>query len=55
MATPGRLLRDGPLEEHFLGQIAVSFGIKRDRVLAHQWAGCCWLSSSAVVGDNGQR
>ena len=31
------LLRDGPLEEHFLGQIAVSFGIKSDRVLAHQW------------------
>jgi PhzF family phenazine biosynthesis protein len=31
------LLRDGPLEEDFLGQIAVSFGIKRDRVLAHQW------------------
>ena len=34
---PPPLLRDGPLEDHFLGQIAVSFGIKSDRVLAHQW------------------
>jgi predicted PhzF superfamily epimerase YddE/YHI9 len=30
-------MSSGPLDEHFVGQIAVSFGIKRDRVLAHQW------------------
>jgi len=31
------LVRDGPLEEDFVGQIAVAFGINRDRVLTHQW------------------
>ena len=31
------LVRDGPLGEQFLGQIAAAFGISRDRVLAHQW------------------
>jgi len=31
------LVRDGPLGEQFVGQIAAAFGINRDRVLAHQW------------------
>ena len=31
------LVRDGPLREQFVGQIAAAFGINRDRVLAHQW------------------
>ena len=31
------LVRDGSLEDEFAGQIAAAFGIKRDRVLAHQW------------------
>jgi PhzF family phenazine biosynthesis protein len=31
------LVRQGALEEGFVGQIAAAFGIKRDRILAHQW------------------
>jgi len=31
------LVRDGPLDEEYVGQIVAAFGIKRDRVLAHQW------------------
>ena len=31
------LVRDGPLGEQFVGQIATAFGINRDRVLARQW------------------
>ena len=29
--------RDGALDEEYGGQIIAAFGIKRDRVLAHQW------------------
>ena len=31
------LVRDGALDEEYVGQIVAAFGIKRDRVLAHQW------------------
>ena len=31
------LVRQGALEEGFVDQIAAAFGIKRDRILAHQW------------------
>ncbi|HEX5300051.1 MAG TPA: PhzF family phenazine biosynthesis protein [Streptosporangiaceae bacterium] len=31
------LIRHGPLDDEFLGQIVTAFGIRRDRVLAHQW------------------
>jgi len=31
------LIRDGALGEEFVGQIVAAFGIKRDRILAHQW------------------
>ncbi|MFD7713900.1 PhzF family phenazine biosynthesis protein [Streptomyces sp. NPDC059786] len=31
------LVRDGTLDEEHLDRIAAAFGIKRDRVLAHQW------------------
>ncbi|WP_404800329.1 PhzF family phenazine biosynthesis protein [Actinomadura rudentiformis] len=31
------LVRGGELEEEFVDQIVTAFGIKRDRVLAHQW------------------
>ena len=31
------LVRDGPLDEQYVGQIVAAFGINRDRVLAHQW------------------
>jgi PhzF family phenazine biosynthesis protein len=31
------LVRDGPLEDEFVGQIAAAFGIERDRIVAHQW------------------
>ena len=31
------MLRTGPLEDEFLDDITVAFGIKRDQVLAHQW------------------
>ncbi|MGY0064423.1 PhzF family phenazine biosynthesis protein [Streptomyces sp. LZ34] len=31
------LVRDGALDEEFVDQIVAAFGIKRDRVLAHQW------------------
>jgi PhzF family phenazine biosynthesis protein len=35
-AAPPRI-RDGALDEQYLSQIVAAFGIKRDRVLAHQW------------------
>jgi len=35
-AAPPRI-RDGALGEEFVGQIVAAFGIKRDRILAHQW------------------
>lgn len=31
------LLREGPLEEEFVEQIAEAFGIPRNNILAHQW------------------
>jgi PhzF family phenazine biosynthesis protein len=31
------LVRDGALDEEYVGQIVAAFGVKRDRVLAHQW------------------
>lgn len=31
------LVRDGALDEEYVDQIVAAFGIKRDRVLAHQW------------------
>ncbi len=31
------LVRGGALDEEYVGQIVAAFGIKRDRVLAHQW------------------
>ncbi|MFJ4840805.1 PhzF family phenazine biosynthesis protein [Streptomyces sp. NPDC088746] len=31
------LVRDGTLDEEYLDRIAAAFGIKRDRVLTHQW------------------
>ena len=31
------LIRHGPLDDEYLGQITAAFGIKRDRILAHQW------------------
>ncbi|MCL7378219.1 PhzF family phenazine biosynthesis protein [Streptomyces sp. 35G-GA-8] len=31
------LVRDGALDEEYLDRIVAAFGIKRDRVLAHQW------------------
>ena len=31
------LVRDGALDDEYVGQIVAAFGIKRDRVLAHQW------------------
>ena len=31
------LVRDGALDEEYVDKIAAAFGIKRDRVLAHQW------------------
>ncbi len=31
------LMRGGALDEEYVGQIVAAFGIKRDRVLAHQW------------------
>lgn len=31
------LVRDGALDEEFVGRIVAAFGIERDRVLAHQW------------------
>ena len=31
------LVRDGALDEEYVGQIVAAFGINRDRVLAHQW------------------
>ncbi|MCZ4509619.1 PhzF family phenazine biosynthesis protein [Streptomyces sp. ActVer] len=31
------LIRDGALDEEFVDQIVTAFGIKRERVLAHQW------------------
>jgi PhzF family phenazine biosynthesis protein len=31
------LVRDGALDEEFVDRIVAAFGIKRDRVLAHQW------------------
>ena len=31
------LVRHGPLDEAYVDQIVAAFGIKRDRVLAHQW------------------
>jgi len=31
------LIRHGALEDEFVGQIVAAFGIRRDRVLAHQW------------------
>ena len=31
------LVRDGALDEEYVGQIVAAFGIKRDHVLAHQW------------------
>jgi PhzF family phenazine biosynthesis protein len=35
-AAPPRI-RQGPLDDDFLGPILTAFGVKRDRVLAHQW------------------
>ena len=31
------LIRQGALEDDFVGEIVAAFGIERDRVLAHQW------------------
>ena len=31
------LIRHGALDDEFVGQIVTAFGIRRDRVLAHQW------------------
>ena len=31
------LVRQGPIEEEFVDQIAAAFGIERHRILAHQW------------------
>jgi PhzF family phenazine biosynthesis protein len=31
------LVRGGALDDEYVGQIVAAFGIKRDRVLAHQW------------------
>jgi PhzF family phenazine biosynthesis protein len=31
------LVRGGPLEDEFVSQIAAAFGIRRDRIVAHQW------------------
>lgn len=33
------LIRDGALDEEFVDQIVAGFGIKRERILAHQWVG----------------
>ncbi|MFD7500756.1 PhzF family phenazine biosynthesis protein [Streptomyces sp. NPDC059850] len=35
-AAPPRV-RDGALDEEYVGEIVAAFGIERDRVLAHQW------------------
>jgi predicted PhzF superfamily epimerase YddE/YHI9 len=42
------LSADGALDEEYVDKIAAAFGIKRDRVLAHQW-----VDKGARVGRAG--
>ena len=42
-------MRDGALDEEYVGQIVAAFGIKRDRVRAHQWAATDQLGRGPVA------